>query len=113
MRFHRVIAAAELAEGKGVAVEVEGRDIFLVRCGEKVHALDNLCPHFGAPLKSGRVVNGVIACPLHGARFDLATGECKTRQLGVLPAVVTHTVQVVDGHVEVALSDAPVSAPVT
>ena len=111
MRFHRVAAAAQLAEGHAVAVDVEGRPILLVRSEDKIYALDNLCPHAGSRLDKGRIVKGAVTCPLHGGRFDLATGKCKTLQLGDILPIVTHAVQVVDDHIEVALVDAPMAEP--
>jgi nitrite reductase/ring-hydroxylating ferredoxin subunit len=111
MRFHQVAAASQLAEGMSVAAEIDGRAILLVRSGEMIHALDNLCPHSGARLDRGRVLNGAVVCPLHGARFDLVSGQCRTPQLGHLNPIVTHAVRIVDGHIEVALAVAPMTAP--
>lgn len=34
------------------------------------------CPHRGADLSLGRLVDGMIACPFHGFRFD-QTGACR------------------------------------
>ncbi len=34
------------------------------------------CPHQGAPLISGQVTGNVLACPWHGYRFDLSSGQC-------------------------------------
>ena len=110
--FHPVIPEAELAEGQPAAAEIEGRAIMICRWGEQVYALDNLCTHSGSRLASGRVVKGVISCPLHGARFELATGECRNLHMGLRP-VVTHRTRVVNGWVEVALSPRPVTPPLT
>jgi 3-phenylpropionate/trans-cinnamate dioxygenase ferredoxin subunit len=109
MTFTPVIALFALPESRGVAVELHGRAIALWRTGDEVFALDNLCPHFGSRLEDGRVKDGVLACPLHGARFELATGRCRTPALG--RDVVAHAVRVADGQVEVALSPEPVVQP--
>jgi nitrite reductase (NADH) small subunit len=34
------------------------------------------CPHRGAPLELGGVVDGELVCPWHGWRFDVDTGNC-------------------------------------
>lgn len=99
-------------EGQGLAVEVEGRPIALFLWEGEVFALDNLCPHSGARLAVGRIARGVLSCPLHGARFELASGQCRTPQMG-LGCVVTHEVRVSDGYVEVALAAAPMTEPLT
>jgi len=39
------------------------------------HAVGGRCPHRFAPLGQGRVIDGALACPYHGLRFDGA-GAC-------------------------------------
>ncbi|MGC3999135.1 MAG: nitrite reductase (NAD(P)H) small subunit [Anaeromyxobacter sp.] len=73
---HRVARLADLPEGCGWQVEVDGREVALFRRGDRVHALDNLCPHRGAALAFGDVRGGVVYCPLHAWAFELDTGAC-------------------------------------
>jgi 3-phenylpropionate/trans-cinnamate dioxygenase ferredoxin subunit len=107
-----VIAESDLVEGCGVPVEIEGRPIVLFASGRRVYALDDLCTHAGSRLHAGRVLGEVVACPLHGARFELATGRCRAPRIG-LQTIVTHEVRVIDGQVEVALAAAPMAEPLT
>jgi phenylpropionate dioxygenase-like ring-hydroxylating dioxygenase large terminal subunit len=56
--------------------EVLGTDIALFRdANGAAHALGALCPHRGANLGLGKVVDGALQCPFHGWRFDGA-GKC-------------------------------------
>ena len=54
---------------------------FVVRRGESVHAYVNHCPHAGFPL-NGRPdaflapQAPLILCVMHGALFEIETGEC-------------------------------------
>ena len=73
---HRVARLADLPERVGWLVEVGGREIALFRAGDRVHALDNVCPHRGAALAWGDVREGVVFCPLHAWPFELASGRC-------------------------------------
>lgn len=41
----------------------------------KAHAIGGRCPHRFAPLGAGCVIDGHLACPYHGLRFD-HTGAC-------------------------------------
>lgn len=41
---------------------------------DKVHALDNRCPHLGFPLHMGSLCNGILTCHWHHARFDVCSG---------------------------------------
>ena len=54
---------------------------FLVRCGIDLVAYRNLCPHGGRPLnwQQDKFLDRgkrVILCTVHGAEFEIATGEC-------------------------------------
>ncbi|MGO4567081.1 non-heme iron oxygenase ferredoxin subunit [Rhizobium sp. 2YAF20] len=40
-------------------------------------ATDNICPHAFALFSDGWLEDGLIECPLHGALFDIRTGEVK------------------------------------
>jgi nitrite reductase/ring-hydroxylating ferredoxin subunit len=55
-------------------VHVEGHTLALFAQGDRVHAIDNRCPHMGFPLDRGTVKDGILTCHWHHARFDLASG---------------------------------------
>ena len=74
--WHDVVARNELDPDFPLAVEVNGQSVGLFLMGDAVHALDNICPHAFALLSQGFQEDGVIECPLHAARFDIATGKC-------------------------------------
>lgn len=65
----------ELTPDKPHLVRLDGEDIVLVRQGEDVFALSDLCSHAEVSLSGGEVADGAIECWLHGSRFDLRTGE--------------------------------------
>src|SRR5512140_3885074 len=74
--LRRVARLAELPEGCGTLVEVEGQEIALFRRGDEVRALESECPHRGASLAFGDLRDGVVYCPLHAWPFRLADGAC-------------------------------------
>ena len=47
----------------------------LTRCGGRVGALDNHCPHQGGPLGEGSIEGGLLRCPWHGYDYDPITGK--------------------------------------
>ena len=110
MSFHTIMPEAELPEGKVTAATVDGRAIIVVHGENGIFALDDLCTHNAASLGGGRVRKNTIACPMHGARFDLETGACLATALGC-PPIVTHAVRIENGQIEVALSAKPVQQP--
>ena len=111
MQFRVVAAENQLTEDRGFVVEVEGRPIVIFLRGSHVFALDDLCPHAGASLERGRLIGNAVECPMHGAKFDLSTGLCRTRHVPANQRLVTHSVRLLDGRVELALASEPVTQP--
>lgn len=81
-----------LGEGKPVRLEKNGQSICVARVGGEVFAIDDTCTHSDASLSEGDVSGTRIECWLHGAEFDLRTGEALT--LPAVMAVRTYAVQV-------------------
>jgi len=69
---------SELQQGKPVKVEKDGKTICVARVGNEVYAVDDTCSHSDASLSEGDVTDFKIECWLHGAEFDLRTGEALT-----------------------------------
>jgi thiamine pyrophosphate-dependent acetolactate synthase large subunit-like protein/nitrite reductase/ring-hydroxylating ferredoxin subunit len=61
-------------EGRVRSVTVDGRSIALTRCGGRLGALENHCPHQGGPLGEGSIEQGLLRCPWHGYDYDPVTG---------------------------------------
>lgn len=69
---------SELTAGKPIKIEKDGRAICVARVGDEVFAVDDTCSHSDASLSEGDVTGFKIECWLHGAEFDLRTGEALT-----------------------------------
>ena len=62
--------------GQGACFIVGDQEIAVFRPRDgRVFALENRCPHRQGPLSEGIVGGGKVICPLHGHKFDLATGK--------------------------------------
>jgi nitrite reductase/ring-hydroxylating ferredoxin subunit len=72
----RVAALSDVTDDAAFAAKLGNRAIALYRVDGNIHALDDICTHALALLSQGFVENGAVECPLHGARFDIATGRC-------------------------------------
>ena len=59
---------------EGRSTSIDGRRIAVFRLLDGFAAIDAHCPHAGGPLADGIVADSCVTCPLHGRRFDLATG---------------------------------------
>lgn len=64
----------DLAPGQARHVKVGKSDIAVVRVGEEVFALSNVCRHAFAPLVDGFVDGFHLICPWHGWRYDVRDG---------------------------------------
>lgn len=63
---------------------LDGRDMISASWGayrlalyaleDGIYATNNQCPHLGALLSHGCVVQGYVECPMHHALFDIRTG---------------------------------------
>ena len=74
-KLHKVADRSALSPGKPICVQVDGRSIALFDLGGTCRAVDDECTHAGGNLSEGEVDGGVVTCPWHGARFDLASGQ--------------------------------------
>ena len=93
MTRERVAAKSDIAAGTVQVFEVNGRSVCVANLdGEHFYAIDNLCTHDGGPLGEGKLANGTVECPRHGARFDLRTGA--VRALPAVRPVKTYGVEV-------------------
>ena len=77
------VPAAKLSElpdpGK-LLVEVDDHLVVLIRIGGRVYCIDDVCTHDGGPLSEGELDTSActIACPRHGAKFDIRDGRALT-----------------------------------
>jgi len=75
-RWVRALPTEAIAPGGMLAVEIQGRHIVICRCEDgTLHAVARRCGHMNAPLEKGTLEGTILTCPLHWARFDVATGE--------------------------------------
>ena len=75
MSDERVAAASDVPLNEVRVVECAGRSLALSNVDGEYYAIDNVCTHDGGPLGEGRIRNGRVICPRHGAAFDAKTGR--------------------------------------
>ncbi len=98
--FTRVARVEELPPGAKHVAEINGKAVLLCNSNGKVFAISNICSHAEEKLDCGRMGNGWIACPIHGARFDLATGKAKNPP--AKQPIAVYAVRLEEGWIEVA-----------
>jgi ferredoxin-NADP reductase len=73
--FVKVARPGDPAPGQVKAVTVNGVQIALCNVDGVYYAIDDACTHRSALLSEGDLIGKEITCPLHGAIFDVMTGE--------------------------------------
>jgi 3-phenylpropionate/trans-cinnamate dioxygenase ferredoxin subunit len=101
--FVRVAKAADIPDPGKQIVEVDDRLVVIFHVDGKFYALDDVCTHDGGPLGEGQLDGFCIACPRHGAKFDIRDGRALT--MPATQATAAHEVKVEAGEILVRLSD--------
>ncbi|MDQ4134002.1 MAG: Rieske 2Fe-2S domain-containing protein, partial [Actinomycetota bacterium] len=73
--FVAAMEESDLAPGSTRTFEVDGTAVALVNASGTICAVEDTCPHAGASLGNGTLDGWCLECPLHGAVFDVRTGE--------------------------------------
>lgn len=73
--FVQVLKLADLPEGTAKQVVVDGKTVAVVHTEGQVFAVSDTCTHAEVSLSEGDIDGCEVECWLHGARFDLRTGE--------------------------------------
>ena len=98
--FRTVCRTSDIVPGQGKLVELGGKLIAIFLENGEYFAIDDVCPHMGAPLSEGAVEQGIVTCPWHGWRFRLADGawaDSPRIKIGSYP------VRVVDGEIQIEI----------
>jgi len=69
---------SQMTENKPFKLEKNGKAACVTRIGDQVFAVADTCTHSEASLSEGDILDYKIECWLHGAEFDVRTGEAVT-----------------------------------
>ena len=103
--FVPVAKVSDVPDPGKMLVEVGERLVVLIHAAGHFYALDDVCTHDGGPLSEGPVdpQEGTIACPRHGAKFDIRTGAALT--MPATKPTISHEVKVEGDQILVRLTD--------
>jgi 3-phenylpropionate/trans-cinnamate dioxygenase ferredoxin component len=108
----RVVALSELPDVTPTRVDVDGVPVCLVRLGDDVRAVHDVCTHQEWSLSDGGMVyDREVECSLHGSSFSLDDG--RPSSLPATKPVPTYAVDI-DGddvHVDVSVALNGATAP--
>jgi 3-phenylpropionate/trans-cinnamate dioxygenase ferredoxin subunit len=95
--FTKVAKTAELQDQGKLLLEVQDRLVVLLYVDGQYYCIDDVCTHDGGPLGEGQLCGFELACPRHGAKFDIRTGDACTMPATEKTAV--HEVKLVDDEI--------------
>lgn len=101
VEYVTVASIDELADGERLIFAIDNLAVALFNLGGQYYAIADLCSHDDGPVAEGELEGLEIACPRHGARFNMETGEALS-----LPAVVdipAYPVRVVGDDIQIGL----------
>jgi len=102
--FVAAAALEDIPRGTCKALTINGIRVVVAHLADGFHAVENRCSHANSPLITGRIYHGrQIACPIHGARFDLKTGAAKSPP--AFTSLMVFPVRVADGRIEVGMPE--------
>jgi 3-phenylpropionate/trans-cinnamate dioxygenase ferredoxin component len=98
-------AIEELEPGTARRFEVDGVPVAVVRIGDDVYAIGDVCSHANVSLSGGEVWcdERELECPKHSSTFSLITGKPTT--LPATQPVPVYQASVVEGQVVVSLEE--------
>ena len=73
--YVRVCALSDVPDDGALAVEIGDEPVAVVKTGDEVFAIRDVCSHAEVALSEGEVYDHTIECWLHGSCFDLRTGK--------------------------------------
>ncbi len=73
--FVRACALSDLPDEGAIGIDLNETPVAVVRTGDEIYALSDICSHAEVALSEGEVYGHTIECWLHGSCFDLRTGN--------------------------------------
>jgi 3-phenylpropionate/trans-cinnamate dioxygenase ferredoxin subunit len=102
IEYVTVAEEGEISNGERLLVEIDEFSIVVFNIAGKYFAIADLCSHDNGPLGEGEIETEYeIACPRHGARFDIRSG--KVLSPPAAKDIPVYPVRVVDGQVQVGI----------
>ena len=101
--FQKVARVADIPDPGRELLELEDRIVVLLHVGGEFFCIDDVCTHDGGPLSDGELDGFAIACPRHGAKFDIRTG--RVLSMPDTEDTVAHEVKVENGEIFIRIND--------
>jgi 3-phenylpropionate/trans-cinnamate dioxygenase ferredoxin subunit len=93
---------SDLLNGERIFVEIDEHNIVVFNIAGTLFAIADVCSHDDGPLGDGELETDYeIACPRHGARFDVRNGYVMS--MPAVEDIPAYPVKISDGKIEVGI----------
>jgi nitrite reductase/ring-hydroxylating ferredoxin subunit len=75
MGFVKAASKSDLAEGRMIPLEAEGKEIVIANVNGNYYAIGNRCTHMRCMLSDGILKGEQLQCPCHGSIFNVKNGS--------------------------------------
>lgn len=99
--FYAIAPAAELPNGERLFVDIGDTPVVIFNIGNSLFAIKDQCSHEDLDIGEGDLTGHELACPHHGAVFDVRSGAALT--LPAVDGIPAYPVRVQGGMIEVGL----------
>jgi 3-phenylpropionate/trans-cinnamate dioxygenase ferredoxin subunit len=73
--MEKICSTADVPAGTMKGFTLKGKQILVANTGGSFFAIDAVCSHMQGYLPAGTLSGKTVTCPVHGAQYDLATGN--------------------------------------
>jgi 3-phenylpropionate/trans-cinnamate dioxygenase ferredoxin subunit len=101
--FIKIARTSDVADPGKLTIEIDDSVVVLFHIDGRFYCINDVCTHDGGPLGEGLLCDHAIACPRHGAQFDVRTGAPLT--MPATEATVVHEVKVEGDEIYVRLNE--------
>ena len=99
--FLEIVPASELPNGERLFVDIGDKPVVIFNIRGELYAVQDMCSHEELDLGDGDVEGYDLACPHHGAHFDLRTGKALT--LPAVEDIPAYPVRIREGMIEIGM----------
>ena len=101
MNLIKICDLSEIPNGSIKKFEINDEEITICNINNQIFAINDNCSHDEASLQEGFIDGYEIECPVHGAKFDIRTGEVTC--LPAVSPIKTYNIKINNGAIELEI----------
>ena len=101
MNLIKICDLSEIPNGSTKKFVINDEEITICNINNQIFAINDNCSHDEASLQEGFIDGYEIECPMHGAKFDIRTGEVTC--LPAVSPIKTYNIKINNGAIELEI----------